>query len=154
MQMRRVVATCLIALLLSGCRTVIREPIPVERIMMMNSTGKVVDPHGNIGCVEGTPCTTHTKLRGYPELREETVLHVQDIITGLRMHPARDGKKRILIYIHGGLNTGVGSIQRAAAFSKSIEDGGTTRSLSTGIARCCRAIARCNLRTAGRTLGT
>lgn len=124
MQMRRAVATCLIALLLNGCRTVIREPIPVERIMMMNSTGKIVDPQGNVGCVDGKPCTTHTKLRGYRELREEAVLHVDDVIAGLRVHPARGGKKRMLIYIHGGLNTGVGAIQRAAGFSKSIEDGG------------------------------
>lgn len=125
----RAVVTGLVVLCAVGCSTttfIVREP--VEHIVMMNSTGKVVEPSGNVACRAGydVPCDgQHSIRKGYRELSNfGTVEYARRIVDELEAYQKAGNRRRILIYIHGGLNSGVGAIKRAAELSDEIEAAG------------------------------
>jgi len=111
---------------LAGCSSI--PQVPTEHIVMFSGRGNPVDPTGNIGCAdEPAPCNgSHFWLTSYPEMKRGPY---QDYLSKLfeamrRDAPVVDGKRRLLIFFHGGLNTQVGTIERAVDLNKSIEAAG------------------------------
>jgi len=108
--------------------------IPVNNIVMVNAEGHPVDPTGNTSCEEdGRPyCNgAHTPLIEYPLLGNDQYLHHIDAIAGnlrsggvcgkdsvahsyLQQRIGSNKPPRILIFLHGGLNTQAGSVERSA----------------------------------------
>jgi len=111
---------------LAGCSSI--PLVPTEHIVMVNGRGNPVDPTGNIGCAdEPAPCNgSHFWLTAYPEMERGLYnVYLSNLFEAMRRDaPVVDGKRRLLIFIHGGLNTQVGSIKRAADLHKSIEAAG------------------------------
>jgi len=99
----------------SGCSHI---KVPAEHVVMFNEDGKLLDPTGNVGCA--TPprlCEGgHFTMLPYFELQEEQrVPYVKNIVTNLiEKAPTVEGKRRLLIYVHGGLNTQKGTVERAS----------------------------------------
>ncbi len=112
--------------MLAGCSSILQ--VPTEHIVMINGRGNPVDPTGNIGCAEEpAPCNgSHFWFTAYPEMtRDRYDAYLSKLFEAMRRDaPMIDGKKRLLIFVHGGLNTQVGTIQRAAALYRSIQAAG------------------------------
>ena len=126
---RSVISACFALIFAVGCRSVALEGVTPHHIVMMNSRGKVIDPTGNTGCTSpyGERCNgRHTIWSGYRELSNfETAEYAEQIVEQLRNHkPSPDGKRRVLIFIHGGLNSGVGAIRRATRLQDTIHKAG------------------------------
>ena len=112
--------------LLTGCSSI--PQVPTEHIVMFSGRGNPVDPTGNIGCADKpAPCNgSHFWLTEYPEMKRGLY---DDYLSKLfaamkRDAPVVGSKRRLLIFIHGGLNTQVGTIERAADLHKSIKEAG------------------------------
>lgn len=112
--------------LLTGCSSI--PQVPTEHILMFSGRGNPVDPTGNIGCAdEPAPCNgSHFWLTSYPEMRRDRYdAYFSNLFAAIKRDaPVVGGKKRLLIFIHGGLNTQLGTIERAADLQKSIEAAG------------------------------
>jgi pimeloyl-ACP methyl ester carboxylesterase len=111
----------------SGCTIALKVPVPYEHIIMLNSNGIAIDPTGNTDCryatAGGVPARylcngAHDKVRGYREL---TGIEYGDYIDRVLEALDRSGKSKILIFIHGGLNTQLGTIERATYLEPVIE---------------------------------
>lgn len=50
--------------------------------------------------------------------------HCSPMIDGLRSAPLRNGRRQVLLYVHGGMNTYAGSLERARMLCKPIADAG------------------------------
>jgi hypothetical protein len=111
---------------LAGCSSILQ--VPPEHIVMINGRGNPVDPTGNVGCAEEpAPCDgSHFWFTAYPEMtRDRYDAYLSKLFEAMRRDaPMIDGKKRLLIFVHGGLNTQVGTIQRAAALHRTIQAAG------------------------------
>lgn len=111
---------------LAGCSAI--PQVPTEHIVMINGRGNPVDPTGNIGCAhESATCNgSHFWLTSYPEMeRSEYKTYLSKLFEAMKREaPVVDGKRRLLIFIHGGLNTQLGTIERAASLHQSIEAAG------------------------------
>ena len=92
-------------------------PAPVKNIVMFDRTGAPVDPTGNICAPNVYPCNgSYSSLRDFPRLDFSHYKDYTDaILDGIDHHPpdATTGKKRILLFIHGGLNTQLSTIDRS-----------------------------------------
>jgi pimeloyl-ACP methyl ester carboxylesterase len=79
---------------------------------MFDRTGKAVDPKGNAGE------NRHSWLLSYAEYQDhEYAAHIGKMVTAIKQWgtPPKDGKpgkRKLLFFIHGGLNTQVGSLER------------------------------------------
>jgi pimeloyl-ACP methyl ester carboxylesterase len=110
----------------TGCSSI--PQVPTEHIVMFSGRGNPVDPTGNIGCAdEPAPCNgSHFWLTTYHEMKRDRYDDYLSNLFEAMNHdaPVVNGKKRLLIFIHGGLNTQVGTIERATDLHKSIEAAG------------------------------
>jgi pimeloyl-ACP methyl ester carboxylesterase len=110
---------------LPGCSSI--KQVPTEHIVMIGGRGNPVDPTGNIGCAGTPPCNgSHFWLTSYPEIpRDRYDNYLSTLFDAMKRDaPLVNGKKRVLIFIHGGLNTQLGTIERAANLHQPIKDGG------------------------------
>lgn len=123
-------ATCSLLVLwlalLAGCSSI--PQVPTNHIVMFSGRGNPVDPTGNIGCADKpAACNgSHFWLTSYPEMeRDRYDAYLSNLFEAMKRDaPVVGGKKRLLIFIHGGLNTQVGTIERAAELRQSIEAAG------------------------------
>ncbi|MBI5775750.1 MAG: hypothetical protein HY444_00045 [Nitrospirae bacterium] len=125
------------ALFLSaGCATLTN--VPTTHIVMVNGRGNPVDPTGNIGCRDKPESCKDAKeksrhlwimpieYRQMDRRSPESLPSRPDASPGsydaylkvlfedlVRNAPTRNNKKQILIFAHGGLNTQVGTVERA-----------------------------------------
>jgi pimeloyl-ACP methyl ester carboxylesterase len=112
----------------AGCTTL--KNVPTTHIVMINGRGSPVDPTGNMFCREEPQlCAdesgqgTHLKVgRDYPDIdRKPYAEYLGRLLTDLEQHATkRGGKRRVLIFIHGGLNTQTGTVERALDLMKVI----------------------------------
>ena len=110
---------------LAGCTSI--PQVPTEHIVMVNGRGNPVDPTGNILCAdEPAPCNgSHFWLTEYHEMERSLYkTYLSSLFEAMRDAPESNGKKQLLIFIHGGMNTQVGTIERAADLHESIEAAG------------------------------
>ena len=128
-RLRGIPAICgLIALgiaAMSGCSSI--KQVPTDHIVMMNGRGNPVDPTGNIGCANEPPCNgSHLWLTSYPEMqRDRYDTYLSTLFDAMKREaPLVNGKRRVLLFIHGGLNTQVGTIERAGHLFQPIKNGG------------------------------
>jgi hypothetical protein len=99
---------------------------PPEHIVMINSEGRAIDPTGNFICQGSTLCRGwHAPVwfYDYDELgtngRESYDDYLTRIFTNLRKHAdvKNGGKRKVLIFVHGGLNSQRKTIGRAERLS-------------------------------------
>jgi pimeloyl-ACP methyl ester carboxylesterase len=112
-----------ILLLTVSCST--SPELKTEHVVMVNRTGHLIDPRTNLGEPEDGK---HLLLKPYPELDDAGANeYFTKLLTALEQAPMRtDGKKkRILLYVHGGLNRAQTSIKRVADYSPRIMEEGT-----------------------------
>ena len=93
------------ALLITSCQSF---SVPTEHVVMFDRNGQAVDPKGNAGEDQ------HSTLLSYRQYEpREYQEHIDKILEGIKhWGPDRDGKRKILFFVHGGMNTQVGSLQR------------------------------------------
>jgi pimeloyl-ACP methyl ester carboxylesterase len=125
----RTLAAAGLALAASGCAAHFKSPIPVENIVMVDRAGAPVDPTGNARCshARGSLCDgDHLKTKAYRRLTgKEYRTYLDNLFAGLDAFPADpNGKQKILLYIHGGLNTQFSTIERAYCAQPTVEQGG------------------------------
>jgi hypothetical protein len=142
--MSRLLFCCSMGLfVLAGCATL--KDVPTTHIVMVNGRGNPLDPTGNIGCREKPdfcqdprgesrhlwilPVEYRQMDRRSPESNAprpdfspgsyEAYLNAlfEDLA---RNAPVKNNKKQILIFAHGGLNTQVGTVERALDFMQGI----------------------------------
>lgn len=110
---------------------------------MVNGRGNPVDPTGNIGCREKPRSCRDPKVESrhlwlppveYRQMdRRSPAASLPDSSTGsydaylqalfedlVKHAPTRNGKKQVLIFVHGGLNTQVGTVERARTLMRAI----------------------------------
>jgi len=120
----------LLSLLLTvGCGSQIRN-VPVANIIMVNAKGQPVDPTGNVACQEdlnGACNGRHSIFRQYQpySASNDYNAHIDQVINGIEEYKKNnEGRpKRILIYVHGGLNYQVDTVERAAELYQDISKG-------------------------------
>ncbi|NOS78500.1 MAG: hypothetical protein HOP35_11200 [Nitrospira sp.] len=119
--------------------------IPSNHIVMVNTEGHPVDPTGNTSCDKpDTPLCNgdHNFLVEYPILTNEQYIEylrtfTKNLESGktcgdtlgtksyLEQMRSKGATPKILIFLHGGLNTQTGSVERAAELCKRIADEGS-----------------------------
>lgn len=115
------------ALGLTGCA--VQLQVPETQIVMFSGAGNLVDPTGNVSCKPApAPCHgRHTLFRPYRELQGDAAkeYRARVIADAKARAPIVDGKRRLLLYVHGGLNTQRGTVSRAAGLAPYIPPGVT-----------------------------
>jgi hypothetical protein len=102
--------------------------VPKANVIMVNAGGRPVDPTGNINCNSNTNngCNgKHSALIAYNEVTPEKYeKHIEAVIDGLSQYSEKrkDAPRKILIFIHGGLNLQTYSVERAAELVQTISD--------------------------------
>ena len=141
--MRGILLPCglLVVLVVAGCATLAN--VPTTHIVMANGRGNPVDPTGNIGCRDKPDSCKDAK----EESRHLWILPVEyrqmdrrspganpsdqspgsyeAYLKGLfedlaRNAPVKNNKRQVLIFAHGGLNTQVGTVERARDLMQAI----------------------------------
>ena len=94
-----------------------------EHVIMVNGSGDLIDPHANVGAPNSSQ---HILFTPYPELGNPNT-YFNDLFTSIneKTPPGTGGKRRILLYVHGGMNTARSSIERATKYSQEILASGT-----------------------------
>lgn len=94
-----------------------------EHVVMVNGEGDLVDPHTNTGDLTSNQ---HVLFKPYPMLKDSKQ-YFDDLFTSMneKAPTGPGGKKRVLLYVHGGMNTARSSIERATRYSQKILAGGT-----------------------------
>ncbi|BFU90881.1 MAG: hypothetical protein NTAFB01_20680 [Nitrospira sp.] len=108
---------------LSGC-AIKKENFKIEEhVVMVNGAGDLIDPHANVGDPNSNQ---HILFKPYPIL-QNSKQYFDDLFASMnkKTHPGPGGKKRILLYVHGGMNTARSSIERATKYSNEILTSGT-----------------------------
>lgn len=108
---------------LVGCSS-IRE-VPSKHIVMINDRGNPVDPTGNFWCTDKPPCNgSHLWLASYPEMqRNMYATYLSALFDEMKSKaPVINGKKQLLLFIHGGMNTQRGTIERVEKLNESIRN--------------------------------
>jgi hypothetical protein len=105
---------------------------PPEHIIMINSQGHAIDPTGNLFCQTGSQLCKgwHVPiwLADYDELgqdgREDYDEYLDGLFASLRKHSdaKNNGKRKVLIFVHGGMNKQKDAIERAAQLSPRIKN--------------------------------
>ncbi|UVT21184.1 MAG: hypothetical protein H8K03_04490 [Nitrospira sp.] len=92
--------------MLTGCHTYI---VPKEHVVMFDNDGTAVNPEGNLG-----PNRHMNLLLSYPRYSDaEYQGHIAKILEGINKGNTQ-GPKKIMMFIHGGMNTQFDSIERIA----------------------------------------
>ncbi len=94
------------AIPITGCQTFY---VPTEHVIMFGRNGQAVDPTGNMG--EGR----HSTLLSYRHYETgEYEAHMDRVLTGITQwgSDSTDRTRKIMLFIHGGMNTQVGSLRR------------------------------------------
>src|SRR5579859_1980496 len=106
---------CSLVLGASGCTVALKTPVATDHIVMVDRTGSAVDPTGNKDCRPSYPCDgKHFILGDYRSLtRDDTLAAQRAMFDDLMRFPVdpQTGKRKILIFVHGGLNTQLESIE-------------------------------------------
>ena len=112
------VALGVLSLLLTGCSI----HVPREHLVMFNGLGNPVDPDGNVGDRH----VPYVPFLLYPGLDELGYLrHIEAMLDALRQHePDRRGTRKVVIFVHGGLNTAKESLERAEVLAPLIKQDG------------------------------
>ena len=97
--------------------------LKTEHVVMVNGRGDLIDPRGNWGDPDNRK---HLYFFPYDRLGDHESYFAR-VFDGLeRIEPREGGKrKRILLFVHGGLNTAQASISRAAELTHRIFEEGT-----------------------------
>ncbi len=127
------IGVCILMVLVTGCQSFV-QPIYIkkvpkdpntilkEHVVMFDEDGHPVDPTGNYECQpkpnpeDPAYCEgKHSVMVNYPRLqRKDFKKHVLNIIESARADA--EGKKvhkiQLLFFVHGGLNTQLGSLER------------------------------------------
>lgn len=123
---------CVIPLLLcTGCGTYYGA-VPTNHIVMVNIDGHPVDPTGNTSCDEASDFLCkgdHSTLRGYPTLNHGYSKYVDRIMINLDEGrlcgtSSQPRLRKLLVFIHGGLNNQTETVERAVSLCKQIAEGG------------------------------
>lgn len=102
------------AVFLLGCATI---EVPTTHIVMANGLGNPVDPTGNYN-------GKHVPWFSYPKMDPNQYdEYLNDMMQALNEYKSKHSKARILIFVHGGLNTAQTSISRAAMLTDHIMKG-------------------------------
>jgi len=122
-----------IILLVTGCQSLgktlntkegalERNTILKNHVVMFDEDGHPVDPTGNQECQstkkdeDPAYCDgTHSVMTNYPRLNpQDFKTHISNMIDSARQHAIAKNldKVQVLFFIHGGLNTQVGSLER------------------------------------------
>jgi len=113
---RSIVAACSL-LALAGCASTIPD-VPTTHIVMFSGSGNLVDPTGNTACASAAPpCNgKHLRLRNYRQLPPDAAARYRAALLAdaAANAPLVDGRRQLLLYVHGGLNTQVGTVEHAA----------------------------------------
>lgn len=110
----------LLPLLFAACGSMTIPNVPTTHIVMFNGAGTLVDPSHNRD--DGS----HSYFHQYPPVTDVPAYHKALIDDALANAPVGgDGKRQILIFVHGGLNFQVSSVQNATALNKAMQNAGT-----------------------------
>lgn len=95
--------------------------LKTEHVVMVDKRGNLVDPRANIGDPESG---RHIPFISYPLLKDRD-RYFSHLFQALDRAPTGpDGKRRITIFLHGGLNTPTSALERAVDYSDAIiQDG-------------------------------
>src|SRR2546422_3164972 len=101
--------------------------VPRRNIVMANSRGLPVDPTGNIWCQpkeDGWCNGLHTSVINYDVIPwSQFEDHMEELLGESLVHTSQKEKTRkIFIFIHGGLNTQVETVERAAKLQQKVKD--------------------------------
>lgn len=118
-------------LLFTGCGTNYGL-VPSNHIVMVNIDGHPVDPTGNTSCDEASDFLCkgdHSTLRGYLTLNYDYSKYVEGIIENLDKGylcgtASQRQVRRLLVFIHGGLNNQTETVERAVSLCNQIAEGG------------------------------
>lgn len=111
---RSIATACLLGVL-SGFVACTITP-PVRHIVMFNGLGNPIDPSSNFlgKHVPYIPGVTYDQLDD-----NQYDQHLTNVLAALMAHPKdENGKRRVLIYIHGGNNTATEAIERASVLKE------------------------------------
>ena len=102
--------------------------VPTRHVVMFDEHSHLLDPTGNVGCAEppGLCQGSHLSSVDYRQLSEtQREPYILDVLAGLRAAPkGPGGKQRLLIFVHGGLNTQKGSVERVVELAPRITTAG------------------------------
>lgn len=103
--------------------------VTANNVIMLDEYSRLLDPTGNIDCTNTSPklCDgKHLTIMTYKQLdAAQREPYIQGLLDGLRNAPkGRDGKRHVLIFVHGGLNTQTGSVKRVSELASRITDAG------------------------------
>ncbi len=89
-------------------------PVPSENIVMFDRKGQSIDPREAIGR-DPTGRVKEGPYASAPKLTHDAeTAHWDEVIRSMREEsPVRDGRRQVLVSVHGGLNTQRGSVGRA-----------------------------------------
>jgi pimeloyl-ACP methyl ester carboxylesterase len=122
-QLRPILAV--LYLVATGCVTV--KDVNPRQILMTDNDGMLVDPTGNIRCESNYPCNgQHTQYRRYRAIDPGSVdPYTREMLNALETaRVARPDKHlNVVIFVHGGLNTQLDTIKRAAALGNAMPNG-------------------------------
>ena len=99
--------------------------ITKHHIIMLDENGGPLDPTGNVDCQPSTDQSEPAYCNGdysyfwpYASLKQDHYKqHIKKVIDSAIAHfgtPEKETKKKLMIFVHGGLNTQYGAIERAA----------------------------------------
>ena len=112
-----------------------------NHVVMFNENGRLLDPTGNIDCNDPPALCKgrHLSILSYKELNgDQRKDYMKDLLDGLRDYrdstqsaesssgrgPDDRGKPRLLVFVHGGLNTQKGSVERVEKLAPEIMSAG------------------------------
>lgn len=125
MLVSRSVVAAFLLLLFAGCATNIPD-VPTTHIVMFSGSGNLVDPTGNTACTSraGLCKGKHSSLKNYVQLssRDAARYRADLLADAAKNAPIVDGKRQLLLYVHGGLNTQVGTVKHAAGLYQYIAE--------------------------------
>jgi pimeloyl-ACP methyl ester carboxylesterase len=123
--------------ILSGCATRFPTPLPSEHVVMVNDLGTPVNPQGNWfepPLVPGRPPSErwhrenwHVPFLPYhPLSADEYIQYLDELLRKLAAHPKdpMTGKRKILLFVHGGLNRASTSLGRVTELADRIKQDG------------------------------
>jgi len=110
---------------LCSCASTIKE-VPAKHVVMFDEYSRLLDPTGNTECTNTSPrlCEgKHLSSSDYLPLdaaQEER--YMDELLADVRN--AKEKGKKLLIFVHGGLNTQTGSVKRVKKLTPRILDAG------------------------------
>ena len=109
--MLRRLAFFVVPLLFTSCAYLVPRPIanvPVTHIAMFDGAGTLVDPSHNV------EPDKHWLFRHYPPPKDAAKSREDILDDMIKNAPVVNGKRQLLLYIHGGMKFQVSSVENAA----------------------------------------